>query len=263
MKKNKIIFWCVIGALILMIIVCIILLNINLDSTNILMINDKEIKESTNENLEVIISDNDNFENVDEYETNYNNIYEYEVDYYEENNNINEENDEEINNNFSSDVLYDEEDVVAYFEEIESEVDTSTSFKDKFKEYFITIVDFIFYEGEIKGVSFNELSSVAKTKIISIALKVDNKIEDYIPNYKENISSTSGRIYNNVKEKLVSLFVEISSDVCSKNENECAKVKEIFNDIKDVCKIGWEYIKKLTKKGFTSLKDWYELYSGK
>ena len=43
--------------------------------------------------------------------------------------------------------------------------------KDKAKEYFITIVDFIFYDGKIKGHTFNDLSSTAKLKIISIAFK--------------------------------------------------------------------------------------------
>ena len=46
---------------------------------------------------------------------------------------------------------YSEEDVVSYFDSIGNEVEKSSTFKEKFKEYFITIVDFIFYEKEIKG----------------------------------------------------------------------------------------------------------------
>ena len=125
------------------------------------------------------------------------------------------------------------------------------------------IVDFIFYDGEIKGYRFSELSDSAKAKIVAIALKIDNKIEEYVPNYKEEISSTSSKVYNNVKDRLVSLYMDISVDICTKNKEECNKVKDIFAEIKDVCKIGWSYIKELTSKGVTNLKEWYEVYSGK
>lgn len=160
--------------------------------------------------------------------------------------------------NFSS-----EYDIVSYFENIDNEVEESSSFKEKFKEYFITIVDFIFYEKEIKGYTFDDLSSTSKAKIISIALKIDNKIEEYVPNYKENISSTSNKIYTGIKDKLIVLYMDISTDICKNNEEECNKVKEIFSEIKDVCKIGWDFIKNLFKGGFSKIKDWYEIYSGK
>ena len=43
----------------------------------------------------------------------------------------------------------------------------------------------------------------------------------------------------------------------------CNKAKDIFSDIKDNCKIGWSFIKKLASDGGNKLKDWYEIYSGK
>lgn len=169
----------------------------------------------------------------------------------------------ENNNNDYDNTNYTEEDVVSYFESMEEEIDTSSSFKDKFKEYFITIVDFIFYDVEIKGYTFDELSGTAKAKIISVALKIDSKIEEYIPGYKESISSTTGMMYNDIKEKLVISYMDVSSAICKNNEEECDKVKEIFGEVKEVCKIGWEFIKGLLKSGVTKLKDWYEIYSGK
>lgn len=158
---------------------------------------------------------------------------------------------------------YSEEDVVNYFENMEYEVENSTSFKDKFKEYFITIVDFIFYDREIKGYTFDELTGTAKAKIIAVALKIDSKIEEYVPNYKESISNKTGKIYTNVKEKLVTSYMDISSAICKDNKEGCTKVKEIFSDVKDYCKIGWDFIKGLFKSGVIKLKDWYEIYSGK
>ena len=144
-----------------------------------------------------------------------------------------------------------------------NEVEKSSSFKEKFKEYFITVVDFIFYNKEINGYTFDGLSGTAKAKIIGIALKIDNKIEDYVPNYKENIYSTSNKVYTDIKDKLIVSYMDVATDICKNNEKECIKVKEIFGEIKDVCKIGWDFIKGLFKGGFSKVKDWYEIYSGK
>ena len=173
--------------------------------------------------------------------------------------------DNNRNGKVNDDSNYTEEDVVNYFDSNYNEVNNSTwdKVKDKSKEYFITIVDFIFYEKEIKGHTFNDLSSTAKLKVISIALKLDSKIEEKIPNYKETISNTSNRVYTNAKEKLVTLYFDISSSLCSKYEDGCDTAKEIFSDIKDNCKIGWGFVKDLLSEGGSKLKDWYEVYSGK
>ena len=174
--------------------------------------------------------------------------------------NIKDNSDDNYNDSVTS-----EEDVVNYFEKKYDEVNNNSwnDVKDKAKEYFITIVDFIFYDGKIKGHTFNDLSSTAKLKIISIALKIDNKIEEYIPGYKETISSNGSKIYNNVKEKLVTLYLDISAEICKNHENDCDTAKEIFKDIKDNCRIGWDFIKNLLSSGTSKLKDWYEVYSGK
>lgn len=182
---------------------------------------------------------------------------------------VNDEVEDNIDTTLDTDITnnnqdnYSEEDVVSYFENIEKEVETSTSFKEKFKEYFIITVDFIFYGGEIKGYTFSELTGTAKAKIIAVALKIDNKIEEYIPGYKESISSVTGKVYTDIKEKLVSSYMDISSTICKDNIEECNKVKDIFSDVKDYCKIGWDFIKGLFKSGATKIKDWYEIYSGK
>ena len=107
------------------------------------------------------------------------------------------------------------------------------------------------------------MSTSAKLKIISIALKIDSKIEEHIPGYKETISSNGSKIYNNVKERLVTLYLDISTEICKNHENGCNIAKEIFKDIKDNCKIGWNFIKNLLSSGTSRLKDWYEIYSGK
>ena len=205
------------------------------------------------------INNNDvNSSDIDNVDNNHQNIHEIINDESDNKVNIENTSKEEIDNNNFVEI-----DVVEYFSDMEKEVSESSSFKEKFKEYFITVVDFIFYDKMVGGYTFNELSGSAKAKVIAIALKIDSKIEEYVPNYKESISSTSSRIYNNVKEKLVTLYMDIATDVCKNNNEECTKVKEIFGEIKSYCKIGWEFIKGLVSGGFTKLKEWYEIYSGK
>ena len=180
-------------------------------------------------------------------------------------NNEDDKRDQEKDNNGTNVGKISEEEIVNYFEDNYNEINSNTwdNVKNNAKEYFITIVDFIFYDGEIKGHTFNDLSTSAKLKIISIALKIDSKIEDHIPGYKETISSNSSKIYNNVKERLVTLYLDISVEICKNHENGCNTAKEIFKDIKDNCRIGWDFVKKLVSSGTSKLKEWYEVYSGK
>ena len=174
--------------------------------------------------------------------------------------NIKDNSDDNYNDSVTS-----EEDVVNYFEKKYDEVNNNSwnDVKDKAKEYFIDIVDFIFYDKEIKGYTFSELSDNTKIKVIALALKIDSKIEEYIPGYKKSISSNGNKIYTDVKDRLVSSYLDLSVKICSNNEEGCNKAKEIFSDIKDNCKIGWSFIKKLASDGGNKLKDWYEIYSGK
>ena len=180
-------------------------------------------------------------------------------------NNEDDKREQEKDNNGTNVGKISEEEIVNYFEDNYNEINSNTwdNVKNNAKEYFITIVDFIFYDGEIKGHTFNDLSTSAKLKIISIALKIDSKIEDHIPGYKETISSNSSKIYNNVKERLVTLYLDISVEICKNHENGCNTAKEIFKDIKDNCRIGWDFVKKLVSSGTSELKEWYEGYSGK
>lgn len=235
-KKRNIIIVSVLFVTILLVAIGIFYFE-NDRTTNILLINDKK----DNGSKEEINTENE--------EDNADNNYDDEQD----NSNIS------TDNNLDSTEDNDEQGVIEYFENMEDEVKNSTSFKEKFKEYFTTIVDFIFYDKEIKGYTFKELSGTAKAKIVGIALKIDSKIEEYVPNYKETISGT----YKDIKERLITLYMDIATDICKNNEEGCNKVKDIFADIKSTCKIGWNFIKNLIGSGTSKIKEWYEIYSGK
>lgn len=69
------------------------------------------------------------------------------------------------------------------------------NFKDKASSTFISIVDFLFYDGTIKGISFDELTEKGKEKVLEISSKIDVKLEEKCPGYKEKISNSTSKAY--------------------------------------------------------------------
>lgn len=74
------------------------------------------------------------------------------------------------------------------------------NFKDKASSTFISIVDFLFYDGTIKGISFDELTEKGKEKVLEIACKIDVKLEEKCPGYKETISNSTSKAYQKASE---------------------------------------------------------------
>ena len=68
------------------------------------------------------------------------------------------------------------------------------------KGVFISLVDFLFYDGEIKGVTFDELTSAGKEKVLQIIHSIDEKIEKKFPGYKESISETATPAFKKASE---------------------------------------------------------------
>ena len=133
------------------------------------------------------------------------------------------------------------------------------TFGQKAKNTFIKVVDFIFYDKDINGIYFKDLTDKAKLTIISLTLKLDNLIEKYFPNYKENISSK----YMDIKNKLVILYLDKTTEFCNNNSDTCENAKKDFQVMKYSLNITWDFIKNLTGTGISKLKQWYEIYSGK
>lgn len=74
------------------------------------------------------------------------------------------------------------------------------NFKDKASSTFISIVDFLFYDGTIKGISFDELTEKGKEKVLEISSKIDVKLEEKCPEYKEKISNSTSKAYQKASE---------------------------------------------------------------
>lgn len=130
-------------------------------------------------------------------------------------NNKNEEVKEEIkidiklNDNENKDAIkndnYNEKDniVIDELNNTLKNIEESTqdeNFKDKASSTFISIVDFLFYDGTIKGISFDELTEKGKEKVLEISSKIDVKLEEKCPGYKEKISNSTSKAYQKASE---------------------------------------------------------------
>lgn len=95
--------------------------------------------------------------------------------------------------------------IINEFNQLETKLDNAISeesleTEDKAKGVFILIVDFVFYEGEINNVTFDELSDAGKEKVLKIATSIDDKINLKYPDYKNTIANTTKQAFNKTSE---------------------------------------------------------------
>lgn len=162
--------------------------------------------------------------------------------------------------------FYSDDDIISYYSREYNYVTSNynePSFREKVKEKFISAVDFIFYEKEINGMTFNKLKTTTKAKVLYYTLMMDNKIDEIFPNYKV----TLGEKYNDIKAKLIAKYMDIVTSVCKDNERNCAYVRSDFELLKTSTKLTWDIIKKAFSyaydNGTKRLVEWYETFSGK
>lgn len=139
----------------------------------------------------------------------------------------------------------------------------SSDFLDKGKMYFIYCVDFLFYDGEIKGVKYSDLSDMAKQQLINDIITIDDLICSKFPNYKETISDNSSAVYSKAGEIIHSGYTSIKDFSREKlgedNYNKIGEYKDLFieqtsedwDEFTDIVGSGCD-------KGKSKVKEWYE-----
>ena len=181
------------------------------------------------------------------------------------NNNL--EQTEDINNRIdsSNENIDSDQEILTYFE---NEITTDNSIlndenntenENKLKTSFVKLTDFIFYDGTINNITFNELKDDTKVAILSDWEILDEKIETKYPNYKDRIESVENKTYNNLKSKKDFLINKLKEVYINKygeekyNElmNKKEELKEKMNDIKN--KASEEY-----DKGKETISSWYK-----
>ncbi len=169
-----------------------------------------------------------------------------------------------------------DEEFVTYINNVEQEVTTITQKTNPTVEEqktlentFIILTDFIFYDGEINGVTFDELTDSTKQKILDIYETIDKKIESAFPNYKENIASTSKDVYGNIKKEVEELRDKIKDKYIEEYGQESYdKVEEAYNEsketLKDSAQTTYETLKDVSTEFYENTKNkaenWYKNY---
>ena len=180
-----------------------------------------------------------------------------------------------------------EEETIAYFKSMESKINeyvNSENFdklKDKTSALFITTVDFLFYNGQIKGKTFDELNDETKLKILEIAKAIDSKIAEKWPTYKEDIKTTSKNTYTSASEKISSgikyidgkleekvgteKYQESKEKVTTTIDNTKEKVIDTYNNVKssETYEKAKDTVTEKVDSGKTKIKTWYENFKEK
>ena len=145
--------------------------------------------------------------------------------------------------------------------------DNVNDIKQTSKEIFITIVDFIFYDGEIKGVTFDQLTDSGKQRILEIASNIDNKIENKFPNYKDTISNTAKDAFNKASsliKKGANNIKEFSKEKLGEdNYNKIIEAKnEFIFYTKNAIEIIGDFGSDIFEDGKEYIKEWYDKFKG-
>lgn len=169
-----------------------------------------------------------------------------------------------------------DEKFITYINNVEQEVTTITEKEEVTAEdqkvlenTFITLTDFIFYDGEINGVTFDELTDAAKEKVLDIYDKIDTKIESVFPNYKEDIASTSKDVYANLKKEITELKDKIKDKYIDEyGQEKYDNLEQSYNEsketLKDSAQSTYETLKDVSTEFYEKTKNkaenWYKNY---
>lgn len=140
---------------------------------------------------------------------------------------------------------------------------SSSNFSDKAKATFITIVDFLFYDGTIKGITFNELTDDGKQKVLEIANKIDVKLEEKAPGYKDKISSSTSSAYNKASEVIKNGARSLNNFAKEKlGDENYNSIIDAKNELVKYSKNALNLVGSAGSKIFSSTKDklndWYQ-----
>lgn len=125
--------------------------------------------------------------------------------------------------------------------------------KEKGKEYFITGVDFIFYDKEINGVTFDDLTEEGKKVTLENLETIDGWIMEIAPDYKDKISEK----YQVVKDFVSTTYYDVLESIKeSLGEENYSAIQEKKNEIK-------ESITNPKDKVLEKVSDWYQNFKEK
>ena len=125
--------------------------------------------------------------------------------------------------------------------------------KENGKEYFITGVDFIFYDKEMNGVTFDDLTEEGKKVTLENLETIDGWIMEIAPDYKDKI----GEKYQVVKDFVSTTYYDVLESIKeSLDEENYSAIQEKKNEIKDS-------ITSTKDKALEKVSEWYQNFKNK
>ncbi len=104
--------------------------------------------------------------------------------------------------------------------------------KEKGKEFFINGVDFIFYDKEYKGITFDDLKEEAKEETLNNLNIIDGWIMQLEPDYKETLQEKYKVVADFVNEKYLYVLDKIKEYLGEENYNAITDIKnKLKNDL--------------------------------
>ena len=120
------------------------------------------------------------------------------------------------------------------------------------KSFFIKAVDFIFYDSEINGITFEELKEESKQELFNELCEIDELIMKVAPNYKDNISEKYIILKDFMAKSYYYVLDKIKQAITEENYQ---KISEIKDSLKDNISEKYDLTSDKVKK---YVKDWYE-----
>lgn len=142
-----------------------------------------------------------------------------------------------------------DEQVLTYITNLSDSIDNGVEvITDKIKQGFITIIDFLFYDGEIADTTFRDLSNSTKEKVINITSNLIEKIDLKYPTFRLNLSEKYQNASTFIVEKKNILVDRVKESLGDEKVNQ---ISEYYQDVKGD-------LSNLYEKGKEKVKNWYE-----
>ena len=120
--------------------------------------------------------------------------------------------------------------------------------KEKGKYYVTTGIDFIFFDKEINGITFDQMTTEFKIRAMNDIASLDSAVEAYFPGYKESFSSKYQIAAEFISSKYLDMVDAIKEYLGKENWNALGNMKDkIFGDISTKTDEAIEDIKELYK----------------
>ena len=128
--------------------------------------------------------------------------------------------------------------------------------KEKGKEFFINGVDFIFYDKEYKGITFDDLKEEAKEETLNNLNIIDGWIMQLDPDYKETLQEKYKVVADFVNEKYLYVLDKIKEYLGEENYNAITDIKnKLKNDLSNFGNNLGDNIKDKATKWYQNFKN--------